>query len=299
MLKVLITGANGFIANYLSEFAPPNISTYLTSRNPNNYLSSSNTLVSNLRDYLILEKYVLENEIDTIIHCAGDANVDSVEQDPIRGIESNLLTTLNLVNLSKKYNIFLVFLSSNAIFDGTKPLYDEKSVPNTINKYGLIKLNCEEIIKENLSEFCIVRPILTYGWNINHTRSNPVTFVINNLKQGIKIRMVTDVYENPLYVRQLVDVLWDAVLKRFKGIVHVAGSTILSRYELAIEVANVFSLDKNLIEKSNSLEFVHLAPRPLNTSFNTEKMLSVFKIKSLAISDGLIQMRNNHLNDDL
>jgi dTDP-4-dehydrorhamnose reductase len=99
--------------------------------------------------------------------------------------------------------------------------------------------------------------------------------------------MVTDVYENPVYVKQLVQAIWRILENQITGIVHISGETILSRYHLALKVASEFSLNEALIEKCTSKDFKHLAPRPLNTTFNTEKFSSIFSLKPLKFDLGL------------
>ena len=287
--NILITGASGFIATYLNLLRPKGLKIFLSSQK--NALTNANISKINLRDRLQMENFLVQNNISTIIHCAGDANVDSVEGNVLNGIESNLLTTINLVNLSNKHGIDFVFISSNAIFDGSSAPYNENSIPNPINKYGLIKLACEQIIKETLNNYCIVRPILTYGWNISSTRVNPVIFVLNQLSENRSIKMVNDIYENPVYVKQVVEVIWQVVLNKHSGIFHIAGGTILNRYELALRVAEVFKLNKNLINECESIEFAQLAPRPKNTSLTTHKIETILKIKPLEISEGLMLMR--------
>jgi dTDP-4-dehydrorhamnose reductase len=291
--KVLITGANGFIATYLDKLAPNEIDIYFTSRKIDFRFMESKLLVTNLLNIEEMETFIINNNIDTIIHGSGNANVDYVEKYLLEGIQSNLLTTINLIYLAKKYNLFFVFLSSNAIFDGTRPLYHETSTANPLNRYGLIKYTCEELIKNSQINYCIARPILTYGWNINNTRENPVTFVIKNLKQRKKLNIVSDIFENPIYVNQLAEIIWKIVLHRFTGIIHLAGGSILSRYELAIKIAEIFSLDHKLIQKTDSSYFKHLAPRPTNTSFNTDRLIATFKIKPITIDEGLKNMKEN------
>jgi dTDP-4-dehydrorhamnose reductase len=289
--NILITGASGFIATYLNLLRPEGLKIFLSSYRNSKNETNVNISTINLRDRSQMEKYLVQNNISTIIHCAGDANVDSVERNILNGIDSNLLTTINLVNLSNKLGINFVFISSNAVFDGSAAPYNENSIPNPINKYGLIKLGCEQIIRETLTNYCIIRPILTYGWNISSTRGNPVTLVLNQLSENKSIKMVNDIYENPVYVKQVVEVIWKLVLNKYSGIFHIAGGTILNRYQLALCVADVFKLNKKLIFECESVEFSQLAPRPKNTSLSTNKIESILKIEPLEISEGLMLMR--------
>lgn len=292
MDRVLITGASGFIGSYLLQSAPNTVEIFESGRLPHSNKIDRNKLVADLTDYNIVKKYIVKNKIRTIIHTAGESNVDSVEKNVLSGVNSNLMSTINLVEIAKELDLFLIFLSSNAIFDGNSPPYEETSIPNPVNKYGVIKLACETIIRNKLENYCIVRPILTYGWNFNNTRINPVIFTIQNLRIGKKIKMVDDIYENPVYVHQVVEVIWKIVNLKYIGVINISGGSTVNRYELACEVANIFNLNRTLIESCSNSYFQNLAPRPKNTTFVNTKMASEFHVIPLTISKGLLMMKN-------
>ena len=135
-----------------------------------------------------------------------------------------------------------------------------------------------------------------YGWHDKRQRYNPVTWIINELKNKHSLKIVKDIYNNHLYVEQAVDcVLQILKLKIRNETFNIAGKDCISRYQLALKVAYVFSLDKKLIRPVSSNFFKSIAPRPKNTCFVTSKMEKELKIKPLSIRDGLALMHHERL----
>jgi dTDP-4-dehydrorhamnose reductase len=133
-----------------------------------------------------------------------------------------------------------------------------------------------------------------YGWHYPSARKNPVTWLLDKLRGGESVPMVTDVYENPLFSLQAGEALWKVAARRDLDLVHLAGGTVVNRYELALAVASQFGLDAGLIKPVDSSFFKHLAPRPHNTSFVTERMEKELGIVPLSLADGLRKMASRN-----
>ena len=79
---------------------------------------------------------------------------------------------------------------------------------------------------------------------------------------------------------------------RKNEIYNIAGEDCVSRFELALEVAEVFKLDASLINPVTSDFFKSIAKRPKNTCFNTRKIAEELDYKPLDINSGLRLMKN-------
>jgi len=60
--------------------------------------------------------------------------------------QNNTIGTSNIINACVNYNCKLVFLSSVAVYSGTPP-FNEETIPNPIDEYGLSKLMSEKSIQ--------------------------------------------------------------------------------------------------------------------------------------------------------
>lgn len=235
----------------------------------------------------LFEKY----EFEAVVHAAGIAAVDYVQSHVSESLESNLIGTVNVASACLATGCHMVYVSTNAVFDGVAAPYRESDPVSPINRYGQIKAECERVVSVMLDHYTLVRPILMYGWNAPMNRLNPATWVMGKLLKKEPVHMVTDVYENPLYNRQCGEAVWEVIRKKCRGTIHLAGADVVNRYEFARTLADVFELDASLIEPVESAFFPSIAPRPKNTSFVTERMEKELGLKPLRVREGLRLMR--------
>ncbi len=290
---MLITGGTGLLGQALLATAGGGYQINVLHRRNYSSVRSNGVeeCVLDILDRNQLDDLFSTHCFDVVIHAAGIANVDHVERNFEEGWESNVIGTQNIVSLACKKNIRLVYISSNAVFDGTRAPYSERDATNPINRYGRIKAECESIVARSCPDAVIVRPILMYGWQHPQGRHNPVTWIIERLQRGEKLNLVTDVYENPLWSYQCAEAIWRTIQMGKNGVFHLAGKEVVNRYELARMVAQVFDLDSSLLNPVDSSFFPTIAPRPRNTSFVTERMQEELEMDPLPLFEGLIRMR--------
>ena len=239
-----------------------------------------------------VETLFAKKQFSAVIHAAGIASVDHVRENYAESLESNIVGTLNISSACRKRSIPLIYISSNAVFDGSKPPYCETDRPNPVNEYGELKLECERLIQKTINNYLIVRPILMYGWNGRWGRLNPITWLLQKLENNETVNLVDDVKENPLYNVEAGRCIWKALEMNMQGVLHLAGATEVSRYELALQAAEVFGKNPRLIQPVSSSRFSYLAPRPPNTTFDTKRMQNDLGIQPLPLLEGLRAMKN-------
>ncbi|MDE6661276.1 MAG: UDP-glucose 4-epimerase GalE [Anaeroplasmataceae bacterium] len=101
----------------------------------------------NMEDF---EKIFKENHIDAVIHFAGLKAVGESVALPLMYYENNLISTLNLLNLMRKYEVFnLVFSSSATVYGDPKsvPIYEDFDL-HVSNPYGRTKLMIEDMLRD-------------------------------------------------------------------------------------------------------------------------------------------------------
>jgi dTDP-4-dehydrorhamnose reductase len=290
--KVLITGGTGLLGKGMEETAPSGWTILSVHQRPYEVESSrAEHLVLDIRDKVATDGLFKRHAFDVVVHAAGIASVDYVEKHYAESLESNLVGTLNITSACRRADIPLIYVSTNAVFDGRKPPYHEDDPVNPVNKYGRIKVECERLVRETLAHYTIMRPILMYGWNHAVTRPNPATWVYEKLLRGESVDMVDDVTENPLYNVDCGRLLWAIAEKRPKGVIHGAGADAVNRWQFARKVAEVFGLDAALVRRVSSSRFPDLAPRPPNTTLSTRRMERELGVKPLRLEEGLRAMK--------
>lgn len=289
---VLITGGTGLLGKGLAESILPGFR--LISIHLRDYFvpnDGAEHIVLDILETKSVESLFEKYEFDCVVHAAGIANVDYVETHYEESFRSNFEGTQNIASACKETGCHMIYVSTNAVFDGNGAPYAETSKPNPINKYGKIKLECEKKVSESFDHFTIFRPILMYGWHYPQSRPNPATWIIEKLSKGHTINMVTDIYENPLYNVQCGEILWQTILKKPQGIIHAAGGEIVNRYEFAVKLAEVFGFSSSLIRPVDSSFFPAIAPRPRNTSLETKRTREELGITPIVLREGLEKMK--------
>lgn len=230
---------------------------------------------------------------DVIIHTAGIGNVDYAEQNKEETYKINVGGTQEIIDLCEENKIRLIYISSNAVFNGEDPLYSENDVVTPINYYGQLKVKAEKMVKSSKADWAIVRPILMYGWPYPGERGNHVVYWVNTLRSGQTIKVVDNVYSKPLYSDSCAEAIWEIIRQGKQDLYHVAGGDHISLYEFALATADVFKLDKGLITPVPDTYFPELAPRPRDTSFSTEKIEKELGFKPVSVREGLLQMKRS------
>lgn len=290
-MNVLITGGTGLVGEAL--IAAARVRHRLTVLHRRDYAVGAEEVegvVADVRDRDRLGELFRRGRFDVVIHAAGVANVDYVERHVDEGWSSNVVGTQNVVDLTLKHGVRLVYLSSNAVFDGRRAPYRETDPTNPVNHYGRIKVECENLVARCCPEAAIVRPILMYGWQPPQARPNMVTWLLDRLRRGEPTHLVTDVRENPLWSGQCAEAIWRIVERGKTGIFHLAGRDVVNRYEFARTVAEVFGLDAALLNPVDSAFFPTIARRPKNTAFLTERMETELDLEPLSLVEGLHRM---------
>jgi len=295
MSKILITGATGLLGRtiILENLKLPVaqrfdiIGGYFPQKNFETLKYLEKKYFLDIRDYNNLKKIIIEENIDTIIHCASLANVDYVERNREEAYQTNFLATKNIIDICKIYKIKLVHISTNAVYDGDNPPYSETAAHNPKNYYGQLKVMEENYASQNLENLVIIRPILMYGWNDTLERENPFTWQLRLQKENKEILLVDDIYCNPLLVNDCSKIIIMLLQKNMRGVFNIAGNEILSRYEFGVKIAKLTNYDIKKIKPVANAFFKEIAPRPKDTSFDITKLKTVLNYTPLDITTGI------------
>lgn len=283
-------GATGLLGSHLVKTAPKTAQVVAFQRGdcPSAVARKSIAVVTgNISNETQVQNAFLKFSPDIVIDAAGEGSVDRVQMYPGLAQESIAMPTKMIAAFCHQYRAKLLYLSSNAVFDGKHAPYSEGDVTNPVNLYGQAKVQAELRIKEQLSNFLIVRPILSLGWPLKGQRGNPLTFVVDKLRKGEKVMLVDDVYENPISAQSVADCCWSLLTNDRVGVFHVGGADRVSRVRLGHAIAEVFELDSDLIERASSADFSNLAPRPRDTTLNTIKTQTLCSWRPEALQTAL------------
>ena len=105
----------------------------------------------NVLDEEKTESVFKENKLDAVIHCAAFKAVGESVQKPIEYYTNNLMTTLVVAKMMKKYHVPSIVFSSSATVYGDPevvPLTENCKLGETTNPYGSTKAMMERILTD-------------------------------------------------------------------------------------------------------------------------------------------------------
>jgi dTDP-4-dehydrorhamnose reductase len=276
--RILITGSNGLLGQKLVDLLLPKteVEILATSKGANKLAAVYPQLQFRNMDITSPEDIarVFDDFKPThVINTAAQTNVDICEDEAQREAcyLQNALAVKYLAEACEKINAHLTHVSTDFIFDGENGPYTEEAEAKPINYYGETKLAGEEFVKQSKARWAIARTIVVYGIVHDYGRSNLVLWVKESLENQKTIQVVNDQFRSPTLAEDLAMGCWQIVEKDATGIFNLSGPDFLTPYEMALQVADYFQLDKSYIKEASAANFVQPAKRPPRTGFNIDK----------------------------
>ena len=240
-----------------------------------------------------IKDIILDFYPDYIINAAAFTNVDLCETERENAWKINVKGVEYMAEASRVIDAHLIHISTDYVFDGTRGPYDERAKPIPLGYYGRTKLASENVLKISGTYYTILRTNVLYG--IADNRPDFVRWVVNSIKKGIPIRIVTDQVNNPTYIDDLVQAINKVLEYKKYGLYNIGGREFISRYDFSLRIADFFNLDKSLITPIKSDELKQLAKRPLLSGLITIKAESEFEFKPHSIIETLAIMKKELL----
>ena len=256
-MKILVTGANGMLGQDLCPILQDEgfevIETDIDTLDITNIKNVEDVLNSKKPDY--------------VIHCAAYTNVDKAEEDIETAHKINVTGSENLSKICKKYDITLVYISTDYVFDGTKKekyLPADKTNPQSV--YGKTKLEGEKAVQQ-CEKYYITRTSWLYG----HHGKNFVETMIS-LKDKDEIKVVDDQVGCPTWTVELANGIVKLIEEKAPyGIYHVCGSGKTSWYGFAKKIFELCGYKVNL-QPCTTSEFPRPAKRPAYSVMENNKI---------------------------
>ena len=149
-MKILITGARGYLASFLIPILLKDHEIFLTSLHSDRLISGFSIIPLDLSNFALTSKLIKETNPDLIINTAAITLPDWAEDNKKRTYAANVIAVENLVKICRLQDpkIKLVQISTDYVFSGENAPYNEENKPNPVNYYGQTKLEAEKIILE-------------------------------------------------------------------------------------------------------------------------------------------------------
>jgi len=258
-------------------------------------------------DYNTLKSFVdsqLKKDIhfSCIVNCAAYTNVNKAESDKDNCYRINVTGPENLAKISEEYEIPLIHISTDYVFDGkSRKPYTEEMEVNPTGFYGQSKASGEKAIQTQTDNYFIIRTAWLYGIH-GH---NFVKTMLKVFNEKASAKVVNDQFGTPTYTKDLAMTLaffarnTDSLPNLPRGIYHFTDMGNISWYDFACEI-NEIAFNIGLLTKKADIlpcttdEYPTPAPRPSFSVLSKDKISKILPWKIPDWKDSLL----NYLNEE-
>jgi dTDP-4-dehydrorhamnose reductase len=283
--KLLVLGGSGLVG---SSFINTSKTDYdiIFSYNTNKIkIPNTQSFQIDLFDNDKIKKIIKNYNPDIVLHTIAHSSVDLCETDHSIADRLHVDATNQIANTCASVNSKLIFLSTDAVFEGQlNKKYSETDIPNPINYYGKTKLDAEKIVLNASSNNVVLRTSVIYGW---HKKSRFTNWILSYLKDNRIVDPFSDQFNTPTLIDDLIQVILKILDKDISGLYHATGKTCLNRYQFAMLLAEKFSYDVSLIHSVTKLEKKQNAPRSISTCLDSTKLENLLNFSFSDISTGI------------
>ena len=264
--RVLVTGANGQLAQALARFAPTESECVGLTR-----------AQLDIADRDAVSRIFDEVRPDLVINGAAYNLVDKAETDGQGdALRVNAQGVAALSEACRKQDIPLVHFSTDFVFDGEKRTpYTEIDCPRPLGVYAASKLAGEHIAlcssTRNLAiRVCRVFGPIEHGGNTQKPAGNFPLLMMKLGRERDKLRVVNDQVGTPSHTHDLARGVWQLVQNEQAGLFHLSNAGEVAFDEYAREVFRLSGISCE-VESISSQEYGAPAKRPLYSTFNNDK----------------------------
>ena len=223
--RVLIVGSDGQLGAALSR--------YLASNGYDVQATTRRAARTDARTFLFdLERPSFDftnTSYDCVIVCAGLTSIAACERDPPLCERVNVTNTIALIEHFAARRSFIIFLSSTAVFDGSKAFYRFDDVPNPTTVYGRAKLAVEIYIREKHKDRAATL-------RITKVISETTPFIeswLKDSKDGKPISAYTNRLISPVTIASVCDAVQLLAERKQGGVYQLGGDEEVTFFDFA------------------------------------------------------------------
>jgi len=189
--------------------------------------------------------------------CAARSGFLECEQSRDATYRVNVVGSVAIATHLLSRGVFVVLLSSSAVYDGLTPLPEESLDPSPTTEYGRQKAEAEKRLLQldaGRGNVAIVRLTKVFS-----SRTPVVRGFMRHLEKGERFEAFSDLYISPVSLRYVVAALMEIERRRSGGIFHLSGSIEQSYADFARRLAGKMGVSPDLVGEST----VEESPTPV------------------------------------
>lgn len=226
-----------------------------------------------------LEKQFRDFSPDVVVHLAAERRPDVCHKNTSDAQVLNVDVTQSVVKNCIKFNAWMLYLSTDYVFDGTSPPYAVDATPNPLSEYGEQKLQAEQVTLKQSPTSAVLRVPLLYG-QMEHFKESGVTALYPDLKSGAMTKAEHTQKRYPTYTSDVARVIVKMLEvhcddKPIEGIFHWQSVECLTKFDMVQLMAELTQIDASAVLPDTSPPKF---PLPQDTRLDCSKLIQVLGI---------------------
>lgn len=286
-MRILITGAGGFIAGSLLKQAPLGWDIHAQTRGMP--IWTRERLFwwrADPIDAAAMAGVLEKAQPSAILHTAALANIDYCQQHPEEAEAVNVEVTRSLALYAARSGAKLVFLSTDNVFDGERGMYREEDPPFPIHCYGETKARAEELIRA-LPNGVVARVAVVTGLPVLGRGNSFLGWMLKRLDAGEEVGAPENEIRTTIDAVTVARALLELAENDFAGVIHLAGNDRINRFEMVRRIAQRLGYDPARIVPNDPTTLPGRAPRPLDISLDNALARRVLGTPMVGLEAGL------------
>ena len=293
--RLLLTGSNGLLGQAVLRAAASNNTNWTIIASSRDHPRGPSREVPYV-DVDIASDTAFRQVLDVVspsyvLHTAAMTQVDLCEEQKKNAYRCNLSALETLLS-SVPSDCFVVQLSTDFVFDGTKSPYAEDATLQPCNYYGITKQLAEERLLSAKLPWAIVRTSMVYGMGEELRRPPLLSWVRSALKQDQQLKMVNDQWRRPTFVDDLALACLRILSNKCRGIFHITGEECFTPYEMVRNAARHWGYDEKLVQLTDTTTLNQRANRPPETLLLLERTKKKLNYQPRSFAQALRDMDN-------
>ena len=292
--KALITGASGLLGRQLMrQFSAAWECQGLAFSRPRDGL-----VKVDLCSREEVEKILDEFKPHVVVHAAAERRPDVVAGQAEKARALNVGATELLAQLCQERGCFLLYISTDYVFDGTSPPYRPDATTNPLNAYGITKRDGEVAVAKSENAATLRVPVL-YG-EVEVLAESAVTTLLSAVLASSGTVKLSD-YEQryPTHVQDVAEVCEKICSRQLAepgcgvGVWHCSGNDRLTKYSMACVLGQELGLPTSHLVPVR--EPSQGAPRPYNSQLDCSATRAAFPSSQTPFTTGISSALRSHL----
>ncbi|GIU02986.1 dTDP-4-dehydrorhamnose reductase family protein [Shewanella morhuae] len=274
MAKVMVTGATGLLGRaVVKQLKLAGHEVVATGFNR----ASERVYKLDLTAPTDVEAFIARELPQVIVHCAAERRPDVSEQHPQAALALNLTASQMLAMAAKANNAWLIYISTDYVFDGTVPKYAEDAATHPVNFYGESKLKGEEIVLNTSSDFAVLRLPILYG-QVEQLSESAVLVLVHSLIERRSHAVDHWAIRSPTSTADIAHAIDKMIAKHIdcslvQGIYHFSAAEAMTKYQMLLVLGEMLQLSTtHLVPESTPMDNTQ---RPKDCSLSCMRLAAI------------------------